>query len=394
MTSPVLGAEIVPPLRPHPTTGFPEITSTRCPWIPRSQGRFLPGRELATEDGDTCDPSPDPPACPQAIAPSCFSIARDVLRWWATAPRLKFHRPSHSGGQYNQLYPKCRDGSSSGRGSPCGTPDTILCIMQRQSGRKATTTMSAGKQKKKPVEICIHCGHLAEVTREHVIPRNLFPKPRPQTMVTVGVCQPCNGGKSLDDSYLRDFLLSDIATRRNPAAEELRKTTFKTSLERNSSELARTVVKTARRKPFFSPGGIYLGSPYSVALETDRLENYFKKVVLGLYFHVHKTRLAEDALIEVSRINGHRGQATWDEMARSGAALSWIKKDVFVCQYIADATNPLYSRWLLLFYNTIIIEILTMPSNWMDLIATDEEADPASGLILPDSESSKEAGAP
>src|SRR4051794_11209794 len=44
MTSPVLGAEIGPPLRPDPTTGLPKITSARCPWIPRSQGRFPPAQ--------------------------------------------------------------------------------------------------------------------------------------------------------------------------------------------------------------------------------------------------------------------------------------------------------------------------------------------------------------
>src|SRR3954447_2764372 len=110
-TRPALGAEPSPPPRPDPTAGTSEITPTRGPWIPRSAGRFLPGRVMATRVGDACDPRSNPPAQPQAVAPSCSPVARGAWRWWMTAPRLKFHRPSHSGGQFNQLYPECRNGS-------------------------------------------------------------------------------------------------------------------------------------------------------------------------------------------------------------------------------------------------------------------------------------------
>src|SRR4051794_27789804 len=41
--------------------------------------------------------------------PARLSIEPLALRWRVIAPRLNFPRPSHSGGQYNRLYPKCRN---------------------------------------------------------------------------------------------------------------------------------------------------------------------------------------------------------------------------------------------------------------------------------------------
>lgn len=56
---------------------------------------------------------------------------------------------------------------------------------------------------------CIHCGKWIaglEVTRDHVPSRSLLRKPYPPHIPWVAVCQPCNGGFSLDEEYLSAFL--------------------------------------------------------------------------------------------------------------------------------------------------------------------------------------------
>ncbi len=154
------------------------------------------------------------------------------------------------------------------------------------------------------------------------------------------------------------------------------------SVKKNRSELARTVAKHARRKPLYSPGGIYLGSPYAAPVSAKRLESAFAKMVRGLYFHVTKSRLPQDIEVNISRIDGFQTQAAWDEMTRLGASMGMIHPDVFACQYIIDAKIPLFSRWRLLFYNTILIEVDTLPQNWMQVVVTDQDVSPASGLIV------------
>ena len=242
---------------------------------------------------------------------------------------------------------------------------------------------------------CVYCGNHAEMTDEHVVPRCLFPESLPPDipMVTVGACSPCNSGKNHDDTYLRDFLLSDMATRPNPVAQALRCGKLMRSVKRNRSEIARTVVKQARRQPLHSPGGIYLGSPYAAPLQTKRLESSFGKMVRGLYYHASKTHLPQDVVLDVSRIDRFHIQAAWDEMAAQGAATNFIHPEVFACRYFVDMHLPLFSRWQLLFYNTILIEVLTLPSNWMEHMTSKEAANPVSGLIHPNSVSGMGEGA-
>jgi len=68
---------------------------------------------------------------------------------------------------------------------------------------------------------CVYCGITAMLTTEHVIPRCLFTEPRPDNMITVPVCKDCNGHKSSNDDYLRDFLVTDHRTSEHPVAKQI-----------------------------------------------------------------------------------------------------------------------------------------------------------------------------
>lgn len=246
---------------------------------------------------------------------------------------------------------------------------------------------------KRMIDTCVYCGTQAEVTKEHVIPECLFPKPRPANMVTVGVCYPCNNGKSDDDAYLRDFLVADLAAGKSAVAQQLRTGKFKRSVQTNRSEIARAALKRAYRKPLYTPGGIYLGSPIAVPVDRRRLELSFERMVRGLYYHVWNDHLPRDYTYELARIDGFHTAAVWSEMRQTGANIAAIRPEVFVCQYGFDNKYHAVSRWLLLFYNTILIEVLTLPPNGIEALIA-EEVDPVSGLALPDSDTGMGAGAP
>jgi hypothetical protein len=62
---------------------------------------------------------------------------------------------------------------------------------------------------------CAYCGAAADLTRDHVPPRVVFPKPRPKDLITVPACRPCNVSAGPDDEYfgaaLRVAVLLDPA---------------------------------------------------------------------------------------------------------------------------------------------------------------------------------------
>lgn len=73
--------------------------------------------------------------------------------------------------------------------------------------------------KPKLPKACAYCGDVRNLTRDHVIPRCLFPRPLPAAMLTVPACRSCNQRKAKHDDFLRDVLVTDIAAEDNAAAQ-------------------------------------------------------------------------------------------------------------------------------------------------------------------------------
>lgn len=67
------------------------------------------------------------------------------------------------------------------------------------------------RQGRRHVKQCAYCGHRKPSTRDHVVPRCLFPRPLPVKIITVPACDECNGRKSRHDDFLRDLLVTYIA---------------------------------------------------------------------------------------------------------------------------------------------------------------------------------------
>lgn len=67
---------------------------------------------------------------------------------------------------------------------------------------------------------CIYCGSKDNITREHAPPKALFPKPRPHNLITVPVCESCNGEKSSDDEYFTWYLNVHYPVHNNVAVKK------------------------------------------------------------------------------------------------------------------------------------------------------------------------------
>jgi hypothetical protein len=95
-------------------------------------------------------------------------------------------------------------------------------------------------------------------------------------------------------------------------------------------------------------------------------------MVKGLYYHVTKQLIPSHYLCDWERIDSSSIRTKWEEMEQRGGHAAWIKPDVFACQYYMLAQLPLISRWLLLFYNTILFEVETKPPNFEDFLVRAE----------------------
>lgn len=69
--------------------------------------------------------------------------------------------------------------------------------------------------------VCAYCGEYGPTSRDHVPPKNLFPKPRTADLITVPACERCHSGSSKDDDYFRAALLTSELLEGDPGAERV-----------------------------------------------------------------------------------------------------------------------------------------------------------------------------
>ena len=113
--------------------------------------------------------------------------------------------------------------------------------------------MKNSNQQPEIEKVCIYCGSTENLTDEHIPPKNIFPKPRPNNiqLVTVPACKECNRGYSKDDEYFRLTLCMSQNVGDNPEARKNRDIIFR-SLYRSDAKGFRNSFVKAIGKSIFS----------------------------------------------------------------------------------------------------------------------------------------------
>lgn len=226
-----------------------------------------------------------------------------------------------------------------------------------------------GKQsnRSKIKKMCAYCGIRPGTTRDHVVPVALFPKPLPSVMVTVGSCQECNQAKGELDTYLRDYLISDIDTSRSQVAGVIRDGEFLRSMQTNRSLLAREAAPTVRIEPIRSPAGLFLGYAPTIRIDGERIRAVFEYIVRGLYFKLLRRRIPDDYKFEVSRVDRlHASDAFREAFQLQPKNYRRLGEGVFDCMFFYSMEDEFVSMWDLVFYNSILIRVETEPPQGID----------------------------
>lgn len=150
---------------------------------------------------------------------------------------------------------------------------------------------------------CAYCGIISELTRDEVLPRCLFSKPRPDNLIKVLACARCNNEeKSRDDDFLRDLILSDRNSMKNETAKNLFDTKALSSINKNKSFFARQTAPTTKRIPEYSEAGIYLGEVYQIRVNGDRVHKIFSRIVTTLYYWKTHQRIPPNCEFSIEQV--------------------------------------------------------------------------------------------
>src|SRR5437764_2311666 len=83
---------------------------------------------------------------------------------------------------------------------------------------------------------CYLCGAADRVTRDHIPPKGLFPRPRPSNLHTLPCCESCNNRASADDEYFR-LAVSSLINRNPAGSKSWRRTVERTLKKRRIGKL-------------------------------------------------------------------------------------------------------------------------------------------------------------
>jgi hypothetical protein len=219
-----------------------------------------------------------------------------------------------------------------------------------------------GRKRKLPPPTCVYCGINPATTKEHVVPKCLFPRPLPPDAVILPVCEVCNKDKSQDDGYLRDILVMDYDGSESPIAQDIFHSKVMRSAQRNSSDAVRAAMTRARLIPHFSPSGLYLGQLPSFDIDARRINRIFSYIIRGLYYKTVGKRLPDDCSIDVMRTGAKDADDVLHLIKGLGCNGPYkIGSGVFACAFMYATEEPAISFWVLAFYQRVFFIVETTP---------------------------------
>ena len=193
--------------------------------------------------------------------------------------------------------------------------------------------------------ICAICGNNEATTSDHLPPKSIFPKPRPDNLITVPSCAECNNSASDLDEAFRLYLALHVSD----LDDEVTSAYFYEALRtyRHNKRLQSEILSSAQPVDFTTPGGIYIGQGMKVLWNSKAHDAVIERIVRGLYFHHFCDVLPPDAHVSPKWFN--------QPNVNFLQSLSGLKKNVvgnnqFIYLYGRHEEYPVASVWYFEFY--------------------------------------------
>ncbi len=191
--------------------------------------------------------------------------------------------------------------------------------------------------------LCAICGEYEATTRDHVPPKAIFPKPRPD-LITIPACQICNNGTSDLDDLFKVYLSMQAAEKSEIANRLFSEKTIRT-LEVNK-KLLRSLKEDSKEIKVVRKDGTF-SSKIGVLWNSEAHDKVIERTIRGLYFHHSRNLLPKDAVLEVHWL--------WEVPEKIEKNLNLLSTEVIgeeqvTYKYLIADEDPRHSLWVFDFY--------------------------------------------
>jgi len=202
--------------------------------------------------------------------------------------------------------------------------------------------------------ICAICGAKKATTVDHVPPKGIFPKPRPD-LITVPACLSCNNSASKHDEAFRVFLSLHVGIT-SPLTQSLWNDALK-SLKHNY-KLYSDIMNTTKKVVLHTKTSNINNTGMAFCWNSEAHDRTIERMIRGLYFYHFDEILANRVIIKVQWLRSlnediFEVSKEWKQHNLSGNS--------FVYRFERAIESPLYSIWLFQFYNKHWASGYTMP---------------------------------
>lgn len=191
--------------------------------------------------------------------------------------------------------------------------------------------------------ICAICGINEATTKDHVPPKAIFPKPRPE-LITVPACSYCNNGASDLDDLFKVYLSMQAAGVSDIARRLFTEKTART-LERNNSLLNRIAEESKQLQIEDENGNLVTRT--GVLWNSEAHDAVIERTIRGLYFHHTGNVVPADTALKVQWLRG-----VSDEIESKIDLFKevTIGEEQVIYKYFIYPGDPRCSLWLFEFY--------------------------------------------
>jgi hypothetical protein len=220
-----------------------------------------------------------------------------------------------------------------------------------------------------PRNMCAYCGSSANLTDDHVPPKNLFEKPRPSNLISVPACSKCHSQTPKDDEYFRIKICLRDDTGGHPDVRANWDSIFRSLRRQQAAGLRSLVLGDIRHVQLQTPAGLHIGRRLAYDVDMNRIRRVVERTVRGLYFAESHSPLGLGNEVRIYSNEDIETQPSdiLEELKETIIAPIMtimpkvIGDSVFLYRHQIMNDNPMFSVWAVSFYKQVPFLAITGP---------------------------------
>ncbi|ADG68351.1 hypothetical protein Plim_2525 [Planctopirus limnophila DSM 3776] len=214
-------------------------------------------------------------------------------------------------------------------------------------------------RKKKPKLCMFCCGDKTQgkMSKEHWVPKCLWPDQKPVGMKTLPAHVSCNQSFADDNDYFRTIVSMYEGSEKHSEAMKVIGGPLKKLMTERRGQFDRYTQNDFKVRSRYTDGGIYLGEQLAFPIDDSRMYRVLANIVRGLFYTVVGRPLEVDRRI---LINYTKGENDLEVQKWANRMYGWVGfgDDTFLCRYtfVEGFTDIACHLW---FYKNLMFDAMS-----------------------------------